>query len=363
MPSEDDHKLRVALCDLGRGFRGGQRQTLNLARALMYNDHEVVVICDSRGELSLRCENNGIEVIETRYSAASIFFESIKIARELRKFRVQIFNASDSHGHTLGLLVKGRIPQIGLVVTSRTGFEKSGFLSRKFKYGSGRVDRFVAISRTVASVLEKKGVPGKRIRVIYSSIDSDLFNPRGREESEIFRIGTASSLEKKKGLDMVLNALVECSGQLDRFRYKAAGIGPEQESLERMAEETGLKDNVEFPGYVEDMPEFYRSVDLYILPSRAEGLGVSLLEAGACGAVAAGSDIPGINEVIRNNIDGLLFKRDDVNDLARVIVKAYEDEGLRNKLKKAFYNKLGEFDIKYMSDQYIKLYREILKSS
>lgn len=363
MLSEDNQKLTVALCDLGRGFRGGQRQTLNLARALMYNGHDVVVICDGRGELLERCENNGIEVIETRYNALSLFYESRKIARELKEIGAQIFNASDSHGHTLGLMIKKQIPHIGLVVTIRTGFSKSGFISRKLKYASANVDAYVAISRAAASVLKKKGVPENKIQIIYSSIDSDLFNPRGREESETFRIGTASSLEPDKGQALVLNALAKCRDKLGKFHYLAAGEGPERESLERRAEESGLKDNVELLGYVEDMPEFYRNLDLYILPSKSEGLGISLLEAGACGAVVAGSDIPGINEVIRNNIDGFLFEKDNVEELSRVMVRAFEDEALRNKIKKEFYNKLGEFDIKNICGQYINLYKKILKSN
>ncbi len=363
MPSEDDNKLTVAICDLGRSFRGGQRQTLNLARALNYSGHDAFVICDNRGELLERCENNGIEVIEARYSGASLFFEGRKIARELKKIGVNIFNASDSHGHSLSLFVKKYNPGMGLVVTARTSFDRSSLFSRKFKYGSVRVDRYVAISRTVASILERKGVAKDKIRLIYSSIDSDLFHPRGREESEIFRIGTASSLEGSKGLDLILNALSKCRDRLGNFKYMAAGEGSEKESLERKAEDLGLKDNVEFPGYLEDMPEFYRGLDLYILPSRSEGLGISLLEAGACGAVVVGSDIPGVNEVIRNNIDGFLFEKDNTDELSKVIIRAYEDEELRNKLKKEFYNKLGEFDINYMCEKYINLYKEILKSN
>ncbi len=362
MPSEEI-KHRIALSDLGRGFRGGQRQTLNLARALQYNGHEVVVICQNRGELLKRCELNGIEVIPSRYSIFSILFEGRKLARELKNMGAEIFHASDSHSHTLGLIVKRKYPELKMVVTVRTAFDKSGSFSKRLKYNSRKVNAYVALSRKVSDILLKKGIPPSKINVIPSSVDYDLFNPGGREESEIFRIGTAGALEKDKGADLILLALAKAKDRLGEFVFRIAGEGPCRESLELQAEKLGLDDRVQFLGFVDDMSEFYRGLDLYILASKSEGLGSSLLEAGACGAVIAGTKIPGIEGIIEEKKNGFLFDRSDLSRLSEIMIAVSRDNELGNKIRKEFYNNLRKYDIINISGQHLELYRKLLENS
>ncbi|MBD3219591.1 MAG: glycosyltransferase, partial [candidate division Zixibacteria bacterium] len=356
-------KYKIALCDLGRGFRGGQRQTLNLARAFQYSGQEVVVICQNRGELLKRCELNGIEVIPSRYSILSILFEGRKLARELKNMGAEIFHASDSHSHTLGLIVKRKYPELKMVVTVRTAFDKSGSLSKRLKYNSRKVNAYVALSRKVSDILLKKGIPPSKINVIPSSVDYDLFNPGGREESEIFRVGTAGALEKDKGADLILLALAKTKDQLGEFVFRIAGEGEYRESLELQAEKLGLNDRVEFPGFVDDMPEFYRSLDLYILASKSEGLGSSLLEAGACGAAIAGTKIPAIESIITDKRNGFLFDRSDLRGLSEIILTVSRNGELGNKIRKEFYNSLRKYDINNISGQHLELYGKLMEKN
>ncbi|HDS01404.1 MAG TPA: glycosyltransferase family 1 protein [candidate division Zixibacteria bacterium] len=362
MPSEEN-KTKIALCDLGRSFRGGQRQTLNLARTLQYNGHEVLVICHRNGELLKHCELNGIDVIASKYSILSLLLEGHRIYRELKKIEAQIFHASDSHSHSLGLIVKRFNPSLKMVVTVRTAFDKSTSVSKRLKYNSPRVNAYVAISKAVFDVLLKKGIAPSKIKVIPSSVDYAVFNPGDRVESKVFRIGTAGALEKDKGVDLILLALAKINSELGDYVFKVAGEGPYRESLGLQAGKLGLSDKVRFLGFVNDMPDFYSNLDLFILASKSEGLGSSLLEAGACGAVIAGAEIPGIQEIITDNENGFLFERHELNRLSDIILNLSGDHELGNKIRKEFYNNLRKFDINNITGQYLNLYRKLLENN
>lgn len=362
MPSEEN-KYKIALCDLGRSFRGGQRQTLNLARTLQYNAHEIVVICHRNGELLKHCELNGIETIPSRYRILNLPSEGYRLSKELKRIGTEIFHASDSHGHTLGLIVKKFHSSLKMVVTVRTAFDKSTSLSKRVKYNSPKVDAYAAISKAVFDILLKKGVAPSKIKVIPSSVDYGVFNSSCRTKSDVFRIGTAGALEQGKGVDLILLALAGINDKLGDYVFKVAGEGPYRDSLELQAGKLGFNRRIEFLGFVNDMPDFYCNLDLFILASKSEGLGSSMLEAGACGAVVAGTAIPAIQEIISDNKNGFLFERHDLGRLSNIILGLSRDNELRNKIRKEFYNNLRKFDINNITGQYLKLYRKLLENN
>jgi glycosyltransferase involved in cell wall biosynthesis len=362
MPSEEN-KYKIALCDLGRSFRGGQRQTLNLARTLQYNGHAIVVICHKNGELLKHCQLNGIDTIPSKYRILSLPSEGYRLSKKLKRIETDIFHASDSHSHTLGLIVKKFHSSLKMVVTVRTAFDKSTSLSKRLKYNSPKVDAYVTISKTIFDILLKKGIAPSKIKVIPSSVDYSAFNSSCRTESDVFRIGTAGALEEGKGVDLILPALAGVNDKLGDYVFKVAGEGPYRESLELQAGKLGLTKRVEFLGFVNDMPDFYCNLDLFILASKSEGLGASLLEAGACGAVVAGTAIPAIQEIISDNKNGFLFERHDLGMLSDIILNLSQDIELRNKIRKEFYNNLRKFDIDNITGQYLNLYGKLLENN
>jgi len=223
------------------------------------------------------------------------------------------------------------------------------------------VDRYIAISKAVTANLVDKGVKRDRIEIIPSSIDREYFTSAGRPEKPAFIIGAACSLESGKGVDLILKALARVRDKLDDFRFVVAGSGPQRSEFEQMAADLGLGDRVEFRGFVENMAEFYRGLDLYVLASRSEGLGSSLLEAGACGAALIGARVGGISEIIDDGADGFLFEYGDLNSLSELILKVAKDIETREKIAMGIKKKLMLFDINYKIKNYLTFYRNVLE--
>jgi glycosyltransferase involved in cell wall biosynthesis len=136
-----------------------------------------------------------------------------------------------------------------------------------------------------------------------------------------------------------------------------AGKGSEKKNLEKQVEKNNLLNKFMFLGVVDAVPEFLSKLDMFVLPSRWEGFGLVILEAGASKLPVVASDVDGIKEIIRNNHNGLLFKAGDADDLARKIKELIDDKQKRERLAKELYkNTRDNFSIDKMVKKYEKIY-------
>ncbi len=164
-------------------------------------------------------------------------------------------------------------------------------------------DGVVAVSHDIAARLRELGVSADRIRVIHDGVDQAQFHPGSKHAAR-----TALSLPPSeqlllfvgnllpvKGLDVLLNALV----RLPAVTLLVVGHGPLRPALEAQAAKLGLADRVRFIGPVphDQLPDWYRAADVFVLPSRSEGVPNVLLEASACGVPWVASRVGGISEI------------------------------------------------------------------
>jgi phosphatidylinositol alpha-1,6-mannosyltransferase len=152
---------------------------------------------------------------------------------------------------------------------------------------------------------------------------------------------TVSRLDWHKGIDTVIRALpaVRAACPAGLPRYAVAGVGSVRPHFERLVAELGLDDAVRFLGFVPDdaLPALYNAVDLYVGASRragllAEGFGIALVEASACGLAVVGGRSGGVPDAVRDGETGILVDSDDPAAVARGIVTLLGDAGLRRRM-------------------------------
>jgi len=133
-------------------------------------------------------------------------------------------------------------------------------------------------------------------------------------------IVTASRLVHKNGIDLLIEACAKLKDEFS-FRVLIAGDGPERKNLESRINRYELEDRIKLLGYVpyEKLPEFYAGADIFVRPSRSEGLGTAFLEAMAAGLVTIGTRVGGITDFLFDGKTGLVAKTEDVEDLSRAI--------------------------------------------
>jgi len=150
---------------------------------------------------------------------------------------------------------------------------------------------------------------------------------------------TVARLEWHKGIDTVIQALPAVRAAHPGTRYAVAGVGDRGPHLERLARDLGLGDVVRFLGAVPDadLPALYNAADLYVGASRrhdllAEGFGISLVEASACGLAVVGGRSGGVPDAVRDGETGILVDPDDPQAVAAGINGLLADAELRRRL-------------------------------
>lgn len=186
----------------------------------------------------------------------------------------------------------------------------------------GAASAVVAVSRQLADAVDEMGVPSNRAHIVYNGIDSNLFNPGDRlpplEHFDKARLLFAGNFVPVKGLDVLIDAAAILRQRGLRFGLDLVGQGPLRKQLEQRIAQLGLRDHVQLcgpqPHHV--LAETYRNADLFVLPSRSEGIPNVLLEAVACGMTAVATRVGGVPEILD---DRFLVPPDNAGALATAI--------------------------------------------
>lgn len=172
------------------------------------------------------------------------------------------------------------------------------------------VDGTVTVSNAVREPLISFYPAQKKVSTIYPGVDFDAFQHRTSARAELltkwnvpesaFVIGSLGRLVAHKGNDFtlqVLAKLIERNPALNVYCV-LAGKGPDLARLQQLAEDLGIADRVRFPGWQEDAAKTWSAFDLFLMPSSDEGLGMTLIEAIACGCFTLGAAVGGMKEIL-----------------------------------------------------------------
>jgi glycosyltransferase involved in cell wall biosynthesis len=167
---------------------------------------------------------------------------------------------------------------------------------------------------------------GRLIR-IYNGVDLHVYEESpGRANGDAATIAYAGRLIDGKGVDVLLRAFAARAAR-ESARLRIGGDGPARGMLQRLADELGVSDAVEFPGWIFDMPSFWRECDVAVMPSDkcVESFGMAAVEAMASGrpvVVTANGALP---ELIADGITGRIVPRGDVGALAEALASLSRD--------------------------------------
>jgi len=145
--------------------------------------------------------------------------------------------------------------------------------------------------------------------------------------------------------------------------FLAVGDGVLINKMKMLATEHSITRNFIFTGYQQNIGDFLNTFDIFVLASKKEGLGTSLLDAQAVGLPVIGANSGGISEIITDKVDGLLFSPQNPQDLAEAIVNLLTDKEIRTMLGKNAAVNVKRFDKTITADKNISLYAELLKNS
>jgi glycosyltransferase involved in cell wall biosynthesis len=228
-----------------------------------------------------------------------------------------------------------------------------------------KADRLVALNRQVSEELVEIGVQPERIVHIPNGVEIEQIQRKADYQLDhAVTVTFLGRLHPQKGIDVLLSAFQRVRKESPQFSWqlKLIGTGERRSEFEAMARQLAIDPAVEFLGQVDDPLPMLGQSDVFVLPSRSEGMSNALLEAMASGLPCIATDIAGNSEVIAQGVNGLLVQPDDHNDLATAMASLAMDQKLREKLgQEAVRTVEDKYSLDSVVDQYMTLYAGLLQ--
>jgi len=238
------------------------------------------------------------------------------------------------------------------------------------------VHRYITVSRDLASYLEQKvDVAPSRIAQIYNGVNTDLFHPpQGAREfpgwpwpdgEEPFVIGTVGRMQEVKDQVTLASAFVSLMRQMPgaerRVRLAMIGEGPLRERAAGILAEGGVARFAWLPGNRNDVPRIMRGFDLFVLPSLAEGVSNTILEAMASGLPVVATAVGGNPELVEEGVTGTLVAPGDPEGMAAALRAYVENAELcRCQGLAALATIERRFGMDAMMNAYLEVYDDML---
>lgn len=228
---------------------------------------------------------------------------------------------------------------------------------RNKKVYTEKIDKIVTPSKFYKKQLIDYGIEDDKIIVIPNFLDIDKYNIRTSNDGYALYFGR---LSKEKG---ILN-LVEAFSNIKNQKLYIAGDGPEKEIIERIIQTRNLEKNIKLIGFLneKEMQEKIANCRFVVLPSIwYDNCPYSILETLAIGKPVIGSDMGGIPELVRDKVNGLIFRHNDIQELEEKMKLLFENKGLVEEYgKNAKKIAQKEYSRDKYYDKMIKIYEDVL---
>jgi glycosyltransferase involved in cell wall biosynthesis len=325
--------LKIAHIDTGLSLRGGQRQMLMLAKGL--REREQVIVRLEGSSVEERAQREGFRTFTLPAYDPWHAFGILLWRQQLQIWASQILHAHDGRGQTLAWLASMGLP-LWRVASRRVTFFPSDRWTYSLKY-KRTCHAVVAVSENIRELSVQAGVPREQITVIPDGIEIPAELPSANErrclrtswqcEDDDFVLGLLGASTPEKGQDLALAAMDLLAEKLPKVRLVLAG--------DEVAIPSDRPVNGASPGYtriirqgsIEGLANFFPALDLFVMPSKAEGLGSSALWAMAYGLPVVATRVGGLPEIVLDNETGWLIPPGSPQALADAILMASRDRG------------------------------------
>ena len=199
-------------------------------------------------------------------------------------------------------------------------------------------------------------IPNGILPVIIRSADrSEIRREIGLENGGPMLL-SVGRLVYQKGHEYLVHAMPQVLRRYPRAKAVICGEGALRPDLERQIGELGLQSSVKLLGNRNDVGPFLASADLFVLPSRWEGLPVALLEAMGAGLPVVATRVEGVDEVVEDERQGLLVPPEDSDALASALLQLIGDPQLRSRMGEAARRRIqAHYTLDIMCDKYFKI--------
>lgn len=308
------------------------------------------------------------------FDAGSIF----RTFKLLRKIKCTLFHCNNDHTSPIIAAKLAGVPirvwsKLAMSSYYEEGVDPSGLhkLMPSLRITTYIANKVLTISNAVKSELASQvGFENKMIVVDapvpvhkYTAASSDCIRSEFQLKSSDMVITAVGHSVEVKGWDIALRAfalIVESAPNAKLLLVGKHTSTSFHAKLIQLIKDNNLTKNVTFLGSRRDIASILKASDIFIFPSRSEGVGAAVIESRASGLPSIGTNTGGIPEVIEDGINGFLFERDNHEQLAERMVQLISDPKLRDKFSHAALQGLDKYTIETYVDNVFLIYQDLL---
>ena len=359
------------------GDTGGARTHVHSLLRSLSKNVEVTLVCFRRGPFAGEAAALGID---TRVFPGSFFGALREVEELIRSGGYELIHSHGSRGNLAGALLAKRT---GLPIVSTIHSDwKLDYLGRPLAamtYGVlnawalRQIKYHIGVSDAMRRLLIERGFRRNDTFAIYNGIDFGREIPAADRaafysrvgahiESGDVVVGAAARLDPVKDLATLVRAVAAARRSAPNVKLIIAGEGPEREALTALAGELGMADALTLCGWLDDMDEFYGSIDINALTSISETFPYAITEGASHRLPTAATRVGGIPNLIIDGETGYLVSVGDFETLGARIAALASDPPLRRRLGEALFEKASrEYSIDVTCREQIAVYEQILE--
>ncbi|QUX93842.1 glycosyl transferase [Marinomonas sp. A3A] len=341
--------LTVLHVNLAKGFRGGERQTELLIRALAkhFNTRQLLAC---REESPLRTRLADVENL-------SFVTANNQLSGHYAAPHADIVHAHEAKAVHWAYLHK-LLKNTPYIITRRVdAVVKEKWLNKKTYSNASAL---IGISTIIANQLRDKQwgevyqIPSTLAHLEVDQKEGESFRNTFPGKTIIGHVGAL--VDKHKGQKVLIEAAILLEKNHPDLHIVFFGDGADKEELESLSK--GIK-NITWMGFKPKIGDYLPYFDLFAFPSRNEGLGSTLLDVMDAGVPIIASNVGGIPDIVIDNETGLLVEPNDSSSLADAIIKLSNDKALQTKLIEGAKKQIENYTPQKMAERYLSLYEKI----
>lgn len=345
--------------------------------------HAIVALTDISADFVARIERTDVRYVALEKRPGHLVRDYPRLYRLFRELRPAVVHTRNLAA--LEAAVPAWAAGVPVRIHGEHGWDIHDPAGRRRRYRYVRrvyrpfVTRYIALSRHLEEYLERQiGIAGARISQIYNGVDTDLFHPAPEPGPGIsgcpfggpgqWVIGTVGRMEAIKDPLTLARAFVRAlelqPAAAKQLRLVLVGDGALREKASALLDRAGVRERVWFAGERADVPTVMRGLDCFVLPSLAEGVSNTILEAMASRLPVVATGVGGNSELIESGMTGLLVPPGNSEALAGAMLGYFNDQATARRHAKAA-RRVAEsrFSLTRMVADYASLYERELAAA
>ena len=324
-------------------------------------------------ELENFCKLNGFQYFYATYSNSFDILSALKVKEICNSMGIDIIHMHTSNAHGIGVLSVLFGNKTRMILSRRVDFRLKSNLLSQWKYNHIAIKRILCVSTKIKEIMQQEVVNKDKCITVYSGIDVSKFTPSVAGEnqlrtefkisSEYVLIGNTSALVNHKDYFTFIDTISHLINSKTKVHAFIIGEGSLKVELQDYIKEKGLDKDITFAGFRNDIKNILPCLDIFLMTSKEEGLGTSILDAFCAKVPVVATKAGGIPEMVVHQQTGMLAHIGDSKTLAQYVTTLINNPELKAKIIFNALETVQKFSKEATAAKTFEIYKQVLREN